>query len=262
MLLCCRRSTWSSIQTQTHRDYSLGTEEKPKQASFRCSCMESKASTTLQGGRKAAREVFNVFNDSLPKLHLPVSSGVKDGLVGRRERCRNSHHRHFCLPSLMSPLSSWGHTARVWWDKVTQAKFSRANKSLLSKCPNSPPHVPGPHGLTLMASEARDREIRHCRKSESRIRVQRSPFPRSNSFKGGKGRQNGSFLEIPQNMANIEGMSFPFGCMAEVQHLEVVSFQELTDLHRHKIFCKWRWQCCQELQPANNFPCKTLLLLG
>lgn len=63
-------------------------------------------------------------------------------------------------------------------------------------------------------------------------------------------------------MANIEEITFPFGCMTEVQHLGVVDFQELADLHRHIISYKWSWQCCQELQLANNFPCKILLLLG
>lgn len=67
---------------------------------------------------------------------------------------------------------------------------------------------------------------------------------------------------MTQNRANIEGITFPFGCMAELQLLGVVDFQELADLHRHIIPYKWSWQCCQELQLANNFPCKILLLLG
>lgn len=62
-------STRSNIQIQTCRDPGFGTEEELKQASFSCSWVESKASTALQEGRKAAQEVFN---DSLPKLHFPV----------------------------------------------------------------------------------------------------------------------------------------------------------------------------------------------
>lgn len=163
-------STRSNIQIQTCRDPGFGTEEELKQASFSCSWVESKASTALQEGRKAAQEVFN---DSLPKLHFPVSSGEKDGHVGRGWRCRNSDHWDFCLPSLMSPLPgvtllSLGGTR---WDKPSSATQIPVLKVSKLPLPMTLDPIPSPWWHWRCGSEAREREIWLCRKSESRIGV-------------------------------------------------------------------------------------------